>query len=467
MVSGRVVWRRWRLALAGLGLALAACRGSAPAPRLLLLVTVDTLRADRLGAYGNTLGLTPRLDAHAAESVVFTAAYAPASFTVPSVSALMSGRYPQELGIWTNESGLPAVPTLATELHARGWRTYAVVSNVVLRRASGLAAGFDVYDDTFPEREAARRWPERSAPGTTAAALRALAACVGDGTARCFLWVHYQDPHGPYVPPARLRARYLAHERRAPDGARKLPVRWNDVGIGGLPGYQLVQNQRTVAFYRAGYDGEVRYVDAYVGSLLRAVAARGLSGRAVIVVAADHGEGLGEDDYWFAHGELLTDPLIHVPLMLRVPGTAPRRRDDVASLLDVFPTLLHLLEGVAPDPARPGRDLLAPDAETHPSQPYLANLGAARVPRFGVVDGAYKYVVEKHGGVWQGRLARRGEEDVDLSARAPAVRARLDRLLADLLQRIGRAVVETRQTVSPADRARLRALGYLSGRHAK
>jgi arylsulfatase A-like enzyme len=98
-------------------------------PSLLIFLTVDTLRSDRLGAFGGDLGLTPNLDALARESTVFTSTYAPTSFTLPSVSAMMTGRYPSELGIWLNESGLPdATPTLARELKRRGWRTYAVVS---------------------------------------------------------------------------------------------------------------------------------------------------------------------------------------------------------------------------------------------------------------------------------------------------------------------------------------------------
>jgi arylsulfatase A-like enzyme len=156
-------------------LLLATCGGAPPPPDVLLLITVDTLRADRLGAFGSPLGLTPNLDALAEESALFTAAYAATPFTLPSLSALMTGRHPEELGIFRNESVLPeTVPTLASELRDRGWQTQAVVSNFILRRSSGIGSGFDVFDDEFPQLEAVRKWPERIATGTTDAALRLL-----------------------------------------------------------------------------------------------------------------------------------------------------------------------------------------------------------------------------------------------------------------------------------------------------
>ena len=142
-------------------LGLASC--SAPPPRLLLLISVDTLRADRIGAYGSERGLTPNIDALAQESRVFTAAYAPTALTLPSVSGLMTGLYPQQIGIRNNESTLPdSVPTLAKAFRARGWRTEAVVSNWVLREDAGLAAGFDRYDDSMLQLEATRPYPSAS-----------------------------------------------------------------------------------------------------------------------------------------------------------------------------------------------------------------------------------------------------------------------------------------------------------------
>jgi arylsulfatase len=445
-------------------LLLASCGAPDPGPslRLLLVLSVDTLRADRLGSYGGPPGLTPRIDALARESQVFTAAYAPTSHTLPSVCALLTGRYPEELGIWSNESVLPrAVPTLASAFQDAGWGTRAVVSNWVLRAASGLSKGFDHYDDDLPQLETTRPMPERIAADTTDAALASLDACLPQAQANCFLWVHYQDPHGPYTPPGDRRARLLPRERAAPGGTRRLPVLPGPFGVGGIPSYQYLEEEREVAFYRAGYDAEVAYLDQEIGRLLDAVAARGLLEQAVVVFTADHGESLGEDDYWFSHGEFLSDPLVRVPLLIRLPDTPPGTRDDLASLVDLLATLTNLLLHAprAPDPT--GRPLLAPGAEREASTPYLATLRGAKVPRFGIVHGEFKYLVTLRDEVWHGRLLRRDQEDVDLTAPAPHVAAEMRGRLERLLRRYRRTTLESRGDPSAQERERLEALGYL------
>ena len=444
-------------------LGLASC--SAQPPRLLLLISVDTLRADRIGAYGSDRGLTPNIDALARESRVFTAAYAPTSHTLPSVSALLTGLYPQQVGIRNNESTLPdSVPTLAKVFRARGWRTEAVVSNWVLREDAGLAAGFDRYDDSMPQLEATRPLPERIAADTTDAALDALARCTRDSDVECFLWVHYQDPHGPYTPPEGRRARYLEREREAPDGRRLLPVLTGPFGVGGIPSYQYFEGEREVAFYRAGYDAEIAYLDEEVGRLLAALPERDLASRSVVVFTADHGEALGEGDYWFAHGEFLSEVLVRVPLLIRVPGAPPSERSDVVSLVDLYPTLLGLFFGTTPDPRAPGRHLLAPDAAESASTPYLAALGASKIPRFGVVDDAFKYVVTLHDGSWRGRLLQRENEEVDLTAPAPHVATALRRKLEAILERYPASEEDTSRDPSDIERARLQTLGYIEAR---
>lgn len=441
-------------------LGLASC--SAPPPRLLLLISVDTLRADRIGAYGSERGLTPNIDALAQESRVFTAAYAPTTLTLPSVSGLMTGLYPQQIGIRNNESTLPdSVPTLAKAFRARGWRTEAVVSNWVLREDAGLAAGFDRYDDSMLQLEATRPLPERIAADTTDAALEALARCTRDADMKCFLWVHYQDPHGPYTPPEGRRARYLERERAALDGRRLLSVLPGPFGVGGIPSYQYFEGEHEVAFYRAGYDAEIAYLDEEVGRLLAALPQRDLASRSVVVLTADHGEALGEGDYWFAHGEFLSEALVRVPLLIRVPNAPPSERSDVVSLVDLYPTLLALFFGTTPDPRAPGRQLLAPDAAELASIPFLAVLGASKVPRFGIVVDEFKYIVTLHDGYWQGRLLQRENEAMDLTAAAPHVAAALRRKLEAILERYPALKEDTSRDPSDIERARLSALGYI------
>ncbi|MBW1687667.1 MAG: sulfatase [Deltaproteobacteria bacterium] len=439
----------------------------APKPRLLLLISVDTLRVDRLGVYGSDRGLTPHIDELGRKSQVFTAAYAPTSHTLPSVAALLTGRYPEEIGIWSNYSFLPdSVPTLAGAFRKDGWHTAAVVSNWVLRASAGLDAGFELYDDRFPQLEATRPWPERVAGHTTDAALRALEQCLPDGDGRCFLWVHYEDPHGPYSPPSDWRERFLPREREAADGDRELPVLKGPFGTGGIPEYQYLDEQRGVAFYRAGYDGEIGYLDSELGRLLEALAERGLLDDAVVVFTADHGEALGEEDYWFSHGESLSEPLVRVPLLIRVPGREPGTRSDLVSLVDLYPTLTSLLLDRRREPTQSGRALLADAASSEDSTPYLAALRGGELPSFGVVEGEFKYVVAPRDGVWHGRLVQRDDEEVDLTAPAPHVARAMRARLKYLRLRYRRVEHENLREQSEVDRELLEALGYVQRNQA-
>jgi arylsulfatase A-like enzyme len=182
--------------------------------------------------------------------------------------------------------------------------------------------------------------------------------------------------------------------------------------------------------------------------------------RAVIVFTADHGEALGEQDYWFGHGEYLNDALVRVPLWLRVPGTPPSRRDEVATLLDLHATLRGLAGAAANEPRAPGRDLLAPGAAEHPSRLYLATLWGSNETRFGWIEDGFKYVVTHRDGVWSGQLFRLGRDEIDLAAPAPQIAASMREKLADFRERILRPAPVVRPELSEQDRAQLRALGY-------
>jgi arylsulfatase A-like enzyme len=441
---------------------LLCCAPKSTTPRLLLLVTVDTLRADRLGAYASELGLTPNLDALAEDSIVFASAYAAAPFTLPSVSALMTGRHPEAIGIFRNESVVPAsVPTLASELRRAGWKTRAVVSNFILRDSSGIAAGFETFDDEFPQLEIVRKWPERIAPDTTDAALALLDDCAPGDNSRCFLWVHYQDPHGPYTPPDALHSAELTRERQRDDSQQSLPVSKDHTGIGAIPNYQVIDDRRDVAFYRAGYHAEIRFLDGEIGRLLDEIESRGLREQTLIAFTADHGEGLGENDYWFAHGEYLNDSQLRVPLMFRVHGHAPEHRTDIASLTDVFHTLLAATSDVPLDPQPAGRNLLEPNAEHARSLPYFASLGGSRQQRRGLIDGEYLFVVSQRNGIGDARLTRRGS-DTDLTAAAPQIAKRMRMRLNRIRARLAHGLEESRQVLSDEEQQGLEALGYIA-----
>ena len=446
--------------LSALGLACVSCEARTP-PRNLLLITVDTLRADHLGAYGCTRGLTPHNDALAERSEVFTRAYATAPHTLPSIASLMTSRYPKEVGVTANRSTLDADAfTLAHFLSGHGFRTGAVVSNPMLKRRSGMHAGFDHYDVRLPTPEGQRALFERRAEDTTADALKMLDRLGAQDDARLFLWVHYQDPHGPYVPGDALREVHLPRELAEPDGKRMLPVSEDRHGTGAIPKYQYVAPHRQVAFYRAGYAGEVALTDREVGRLLGALEERGLTESTAILFAADHGEGLGEDDYWFAHGEYLSEPMIQVPLLLSVPGGSAGARQQVVSLIDVLPTVAGIFGLPLEQPHR-GVDLAdRRRASRDRSVFFETHRPATLVPRMGVAWKGYRLVRT---------LGPEGPTD-ELTplpdarggaAVGEAVAARLSEELERLAAEAAGTSLPDQRTLSDEERDALRALGYL------
>lgn len=366
---------RGTLLLAATGL-LAAC-GPAQAERLFLLLTEDTLRADQLGAYGSGLGATPHLDRLLAQSLRFEDAFAPCSYTLPSVAAMMTGRHPEALGAPSSSASVEGRrPALAARLRDAGFATGAVASNDVLRRESGLAEGFASYDDAFPQSERSRDVPDRRAARTTDAGLRMLDRLARTERASAFLWVHYQDLHGPYVPDDALRARFRAEAGAGDADPRALPVAPGERGVGSIPRYQHLEGHRDPAFYRAGYAGEVALVDDAVGRLLDRLRERGLWQKSTVLFTTDHGEGLGEQDYWFAHGELLTDPLVRDDVRAESVHRTGSPDEDLASrrpdlLARMRGTFERLRSGLEPAQDAPRQDLSAEAIERLWSLGYL------------------------------------------------------------------------------------------------
>jgi choline-sulfatase len=337
-----------------IGLAIASGCASPPAPPPsppnILLVTIDTLRADRLGT-----GLTPALDRMSAEGLRFTGARAAVPLTLPSHATILSGLLPPRHGVRENATYRfdRAQPTVAMLLKNRGYSTGAVVGAFVLDRQFGLDAGFDEYDDQIPRNPdgTTRLESERRATAVTDAALKWLERVPSD--ARYFLWVHYYDPHAPYDPPATFAAR-----------------------AGG-----------------DRYNGEVAYVDDEVSRLLAAVSGRQVPDQLAVVVAGDHGESLGEHGER-THGMLLYEAALRVPLIVRAPGRVERgRRGDAVSLADIAPTLLDLASAPAPR-AMDGVSLLAPptsvDREIYSETNYPRLAGWS--PLRSLVSGRWKMV---------------------------------------------------------------------------
>jgi arylsulfatase A-like enzyme len=292
--------------------ALAVCAAliaqplAAAAPNLVLL-SVDTLRADRLGCYGHDKPTSPHLDAFAATALRFDDAVCEVPLTAPSFGAMLTSRYPRTINMPRNGLPLPGdVPTVPLLLQQAGYHTFCVQSNWTLKKhLSALDRGFDVYDDDFHEGRWGALKSERDGADVTARALALLAGRPADKP--FFAWIHFSDPHAPYK----------LHEGLTPSGKPRRFTR-RDTRI------------------RMQYDSEVAYVDQQIGKVLAA-----LPPETVVVFVGDHGESLYEHDY-LGHGRRLYHNTLRIPLLVRAPGVAPGACAAPVRGMDVGPTLLGL-----------------------------------------------------------------------------------------------------------------------------
>jgi len=369
---------RWTLIIAGhcwvlLALFLASgCADRVPAPATpVLLVTVDTLRADHLGCYGCRRPTSPHLDRLARAGHLFLDAWCPMPTTTPSHAALLTGRHPRSLGVLSNGGLLPQdAVTLAEVLADRGYDTAAFVGAYPVHARFGLNQGFQTYSG--PEKLS------RKADQVVDEALRWLAQRDG----KCFfLWVHLWDPHTPYFAPEEYRERFQVP-------AFELPLKFAFIRRPGNVSEEIVE--KTVA----AYDAEIGWTDHNIGRLLASMKRHGHYDRSLIAVTADHGESMAEllesRAYAFDHGEFLYRHQLSVPLMIKPPGepnhTTAARHAAPVSLLDLMPTLLDLLgletpeetEGRSLEPLLAGQ-ILPPRAViaqrrlfTRPPFPFLA-----------------------------------------------------------------------------------------------
>jgi arylsulfatase len=353
-----------------------------------VLVSIDTLRADRLGTWGNQDGLTPNLDRFASEATAFTRAYSQANHTAYSHASILTGRYASELGTLDNAFQLAeGIPTLAGVLGAYGWHTGAAVGGAFLAPSYGLDRGFDHYDPTLA-------WA--SLQQTVPSALAWLDTLpAGDPF---LLFVHGYDPHSRYLKPtpwgygraeaayegpARMAVRELNGSQFIADSAftprlmlMEKVVRENVRFGTGDPTRAAralgVDRQRMdrgdMAHVAAAYDGAVTWADAWFGVLMAELRARDVLDRALVVVLSDHGEELGENGL-FDHRFFLSDEDLHVPLMVRLPGGAGGGRtvDELVELTDVLPTILSFA-GASPPAGARGRSLL-PATRGEPTPP--------------------------------------------------------------------------------------------------
>jgi choline-sulfatase len=404
---------------------LAAGCGSGASPQLpdapgapIVLISIDTLRADHLPAYGYTGVATPHIDALARESVLFENAYSHCPLTLPSHVSLFTGLLPPENGVRNNIGYRldPGHATLARLLKARGYATGAAVSAYVLRRETGIDAGFDYYSEVATA-AGTRAVGLVQRPGEQTVRL-ALDWLRGVRDRRFFLFVHLFEPHSPYAPPEPFRSRY-----------------------------------------GQTYDGEVAAADAAVGDLVAGLRAMGVYDRSVVVLLSDHGEGLldhGEAE----HGILLYREVLHVPLMLRLPGgaRAGTRESAPAGLRDVLPTLARLTGFPLPEAAK-GRDLLAPGGGARTavySETYYPRIHLGWSELVSLVDARYQLIDGPRPELYD--VAHDPAERKDVLAQEPQV----GRAMREALARCSFGF-QAPAAATSEERERLMSLGYLAG----
>ncbi len=411
-----------------------------------VLITIDTLRADHVGAYGGPVS-TPHLDALASEGVLVEHACTPTPSTGPAHVSLLTGLYPWRHGTLRNAAPVdPRIPTLADRLKSHGLTTGAFVSSYVLGRRFGFHQGFDTFVFEPSEEYVFRGKPREEFWTRGEVTTRAAMAWITSHMERpFFLWVHYFDPHTPYDPPPAYAS--LATGAIDVEGKR-LPKE-----VSSVP-----ELKRLIRFYR----GEVAYADAQVVKLVERLRLLGLLDGTAVIVASDHGEGLADHGV-LEHGRQLFDEQVRVPLVIRAPGLpAGRRLAGNAQLEDLAPTILALV-GAGPAKDLDGFDLLPWLRGEVASSPRPVVLGRRRLFRtrrdlFYVRDWPSR-------SKWIGSLDGRGATfalDEDPGERRPQWGAEVPRALRRALERARPSDPAERHALDPDPEVRraLEALGY-------
>jgi arylsulfatase A-like enzyme/predicted Zn-dependent protease len=404
-----------------------------PAEFSVVVVTLDTTRADRIGAYGGASVPTPHIDAIAEEGVLFESAYAQAPLTLPSHSSMFTGKYPASHGVRHN--GVFRLraeeTTLAERLKDAGFATAAVVGAFVLNAGYGTEQGFDVYSDIPRDRYSGGRDQLYEAQRPAEEVNREVFRWLEEKPeGRFFLWVHYYDPHAPYAPPE-------------------------------TSGREL---------HGSGYDREISYMDSCFGDLIARLRREGILDDVLLIVAGDHGESLGHHGE-LSHGVFLYEPAMRVPMIFRAPGLVPkgRRVPDLVELVDVAPTVLDLL-GLPPLPGASGRSLApllrgegVPEGRVVFAETFMPRIEFGWSELRMVRDRRFKYIQAPRPELYD--LREDPAESVNLHGLEPERSAEMASVLANWVASTTDADVaaDARRSIGPEEEAKLRSLGYLGG----
>ena len=396
----------------------------------LLVITLDTTRADHIGAYGYRQAQTPSLDRLARAGIMFLNCHSSVPLTLPSHSSLFTGRYPVAHNVRNNGTYFLRAneQTLAETLRDRGYDTRAVIASFVLMAKFGVNQGFALYDDSLDTYEMIRNYKSEIPADRV---YEKFSGFLGQSAGRRFFyWLHFYDPHTPYRPPQEFAKRFPSNPK-------------------GL------------------YDGEIAYMDMWVGRVIDDLRRQGLLDRTLVVVAGDHGEGFGEHQER-GHGVFCYEETLRVPLIVHAPKLFHRPRQVRArvNLVDVMPTVLDLLEVETPAAVQ-GRSfltLLTGKPEKTEREYYFESLYGREemnwAPLTGLIAGQYKYISLPEPELYD--LQADAGEKQNLLKRKNLVARQMDRELAKFMAAHSQSSGETRRELSESDKEELQALGYIS-----
>ncbi|MFH2002983.1 MAG: sulfatase-like hydrolase/transferase, partial [Planctomycetota bacterium] len=401
----------------------------------ILVITIDTLRADHVGAYGNAKAKTPNLDELARKGVIFKNCYTSAPLTLPAHCSLFTGQYP--FAHHVRDNGIFMLgedkETWAEKMRDRGYHTYALIASFVLHSKFGLDQGFEIYDDSLKADELVHEFNSEITADQVYEKFRHW--FDRHGKERFFAWIHFYDPHGPYTPPDEYKGMF------APD-------------------------------FAGAYDGEVAYTDHYVGAIVQDLKAKGLLDKTWVILTGDHGEGFGEHEE-FGHSIFCYEEMLRVPLIFYSAGTFPENRveDEPVGLIDIMPTVCDLLKIELPGEiqGRSFADLLKGSGREGPASFYFESMHGKEemgwAPLTGLIEGDYKFIFLPEPELYD--LKNNAEETENLFLAEKRRAKELQAKLARLIDTGPTSEQGTRRELTSVDRQHLEALGYVSSGSSK
>ncbi len=408
----------------------AACGGKKDDHFNLLVITLDTTRADGIGAYGNADAATPHIDRLAAGGIMFRNCYTAVPLTLPSHCTLFTGRYP--LAHRVRNNGTYYLPddetTLAEILKTRGFRTFACIASFTLMSKFGIGQGFDAFDETFQQKQATLNYHDEIPADEITRKFTAWLENNREG--RFFTWLHFFDPHSPYRLHPELDGRFAGSERLK-------------------------------------YEGEIAYVDLHIGKIIRLLESKKLLARTILVIVGDHGEAFGEHGE-FGHGIFCYEESLKVPLILYNPilFAKNKRIDSRINLADVLPSLLHYLAIPCPQTVQGQsfHDLIAGEREKRQRDIYFESRFGMEAnnwaPITGLIVDGHKYISLVEPELYD--LEHDAGERDNLYRQKNILARNLDRSCAASWSTVPPPRKASRRELSVDDAASLKTLGYIT-----